>query len=359
VFRKVEQGLEPILFYFGLGWVAVAIGSEVVRWNIISLALALHWLLIAAAVAVVVLGSRVRSTAMTLLLALGIFGTAVVAVSSAALTPSILTLFAAPLALTALAMRRQYSTTATVDRSLAAVMVPILAALWTQRVAAVADIDAAYLPLAAAALSCVLMLSIERLLSKEANSWVEPVAGLYSFGAAVLLAVATTVAIIRDPWAIVAEIGSLAVLVLASSNGRYPNVVAWSRPTAIVAGALLVQANLLRWFGPEGDLTIADLAEMQWPTLVSLLWAVMGALLTLWARRSSSRSLWVGGAALLVAAAVKLVMLDFGSLGELENILAVIAAGSVFLLVGWLAPMPPSKPADANDTASANDVRSE
>jgi uncharacterized membrane protein len=37
-----------------------------------------------------------------------------------------------------------------------------------------------------------------------------------------------------------------------------------------------------------------------------------------------------------------MMLLDFGSLGQLTNILAVIAAGVVFLAVGWLAPMPPA-----------------
>ncbi len=59
-----------------------------------------------------------------------------------------------------------------------------------------------------------------------------------------------------------------------------------------------------------------------------------------------SRALWVSGAVLLVASAVKLVLFDFGSLGQLANILAVIAAGGMFLLVGWLAPMPPAAPDD-------------
>ena len=43
---------------------------------------------------------------------------------------------------------------------------------------------------------------------------------------------------------------------------------------------------------------------------------------------------WSAGAAFLLGAAVELLLLDFGSLGELANILAVIAAGGVFLLVG-------------------------
>ena len=60
------------------------------------------------------------------------------------------------------------------------------------------------------------------------------------------------------------------------------------------------------------------------------------------ARACSGRA----GAAFLVGAAIKLLLLDFGSLGQLANILAVIAAGGVFLLVGWLAPMPPARGSD-------------
>jgi hypothetical protein len=76
--------------------------------------------------------------------------------------------------------------------------------------------------------------------------------------------------------------------------------------------------------------------------LISLLWAAMGCALTIWSRRSGSRPLWIAGATLLIATAVKMMLLDFGSLGQLTNILAVIAAGVVFLAVGWLAPMPPA-----------------
>src|SRR6185503_11071910 len=77
---------------------------------------------------------------------------------------------------------------------------------------------------------------------------------------------------------------------------------------------------------------------------ISLLWAVSGAVLTFWGHRRKSRPLWVGGATLLVGATVKIVLFDIGSLGELSNILAVIAAGLVFLAVGWVAPLPPAPP---------------
>jgi hypothetical protein len=125
-------------------------------------------------------------------------------------------------------------------------------------------------------------------------------------------------------------------------------------PIAVIGAALTLQANLLRWLGPPGELTAMSVAKMDWPTLVSLLWACIGAALTISARRVGSRVQWTAGAAFLVGAAIKLLLLDFGSLGQLANILAVIAAGGVFLLVGWLAPMPP-----AHAAASAAPVAGE
>ena len=80
---------------------------------------------------------------------------------------------------------------------------------------------------------------------------------------------------------------------------------------------------------------------MLWPAFVSLLWAAIGAALTWVSTRNRSRTLWSLGAVLLVAAAAKLILLDFGSLGQIGNIIAMMAAGGVFLLVAWLAPFPP------------------
>ena len=66
---------------------------------------------------------------------------------------------------------------------------------------------------------------------------------------------------------------------------------------------------------------------MGWRALVTLLWASIGAALTINARRMGSRVQWTAGATFLVGAAIKFVLVDFGSLGQLANILAVIAAG--------------------------------
>ena len=131
-------------------------------------------------------------------------------------------------------------------------------------------------------------------------------------------------------------------MLIACWNDDRVRVGHWILPATVIGVALVLQANLLRWLGPPGDLNALDVAKMNWPTLVSLLWASIGAALTIWARRVGSRVQWSAGAAFLVGAAIKLLLLDFGSLGELANILAVIAAGGVFLLVGWLAPIPPA-----------------
>jgi uncharacterized membrane protein len=105
---------------------------------------------------------------------------------------------------------------------------------------------------------------------------------------------------------------------------------------------------LLRLMGPPGTLTIFDLNQMLLPAAVSLLWAGMGALLSWLSMRKQSRTLWSLGAFLLAAAAVKLILFDFGSLGQIGNILATMAVGGVFLLVAWVAPFPPRADASAS-----------
>ncbi len=149
----------------------------------------------------------------------------------------------------------------------------------------------------------------------------------------------------RDVSAIALEVLALAglsyTLHLRRADGK---PVEFSTAAFIVALGLVVQANLMRLVGPPGDQNILGILDLRFPAVTSLLWATAGSALTIWSRKVKSRALWVSGAVLLVASAVKLVLFDFGSLGQLANILAVIAAGGMFLLVGWLAPMPPAAP---------------
>jgi hypothetical protein len=193
-----------------------------------------------------------------------------------------------------------------------------------------------------AAFAVLVLLLGDRARSRSAG-WFNEATDLFAVGFAFALTAAAAFDIERDWSAALLELICVAALVLiARWNGDRVRVGHWIIPATVIGVALVLQANLLRWLGPPGPLNALDIARMNWPTLVSLLWASMGAALTIWARRVGSRVQWSAGAAFLVGAAIKLLLLDFGSLGELTNILAVIAAGGVFLLVGWLAPIPPA-----------------
>ena len=221
---------------------------------------------------------------------------------------------------------------------------PILVALWIGRVAHLSHDAHWQFPLAVAAASAVVVLLVgyraQRAIGR-AGSARPPTSSRWRF--AFVLAAAAIFDIERDAAAVMLELICVAALVLiARWNDDRVRVGHWIIPATVIGVALVLQANLLRWLGPPGDLNALDVARMNWPTLVSLLWASIGAALTIWARRVGSRVQWSAGAAFLVGAAIKLLLLDFGSLGQLANILAVIAAGGVFLLVGWLAPMPPA-----------------
>ncbi len=342
--RNIRQSLDTLLLAVGICWAIIAIGAEIVRWDLVSVALIVHWLLVAAAIAVAVLGSRAPAAeSFVIPIAIAIAATAIFAGGSAPIAATWITLCAAPLALIALAVRSGASDQDSSGRVAAAIVVPVVAAIWAQRAGNDAGLTDGHFVLAIAAFSAVATLLAGRAFPERSVGWVPAIAGIFAVGFAVTLATVTLLNIVRSPWAVGLELiclGGLGVLALKSHGTR--DVGEWIGPACIIGAALLLQANLLRLFGPPGDMTLGDIAHMRLPTLVSLLWAAMGAALTVWGRQSKSRMLWVSGAALLVAAAVKLVLVDFGSLGELTNILAVIAAGGMFLLVGWLAPMPPA-----------------
>jgi hypothetical protein len=196
--------------------------------------------------------------------------------------------------------------------------------------------------LSAAATALILVILLGFLTPRRSADWLAAVVEMAAVAFAVTLLLAGTVWIGRSPWAALLELLCLFGLAyMVIRNHPDAPLPRWVGMACAIGVALVVQTNLLRWLGPAGDLSVFDIARVRRPTLISLLWASMGAALTLWGRNRTSRSIWVAGATLLVAAAVKLVLVDFGSLGQLTNILAVIAAGIVFLLVGWLAPTTP------------------
>jgi hypothetical protein len=336
---RVGQPLERVLKYSGAGWAVVALISETVRWDVVSPMLAAHWILLALAIVSAIPGLRNRlneSVAVVLTLAISVTGLA--AVGFAGAVPSWVTLFLAPIALLMFATRGGASDGA--ERILAVIAAPVAAAAWALHLSALPS-DAAYVAIVGAGAAAILALVLGRLAPSRSAIWWSHLTPVFGFVFAVTVVGITSVHIDRGAWAILAEWTCLGGLLVLASTREDRDDETWFKPALVVALALVLQAQLLRWFGPAGSLTIADIGRMHWPTAISLLWVAMGAGLTIWARRLHSRALWIGGATLLIAAALKVVLIDFGSLGEIQNILAVIAAGVMFLLVGWLAPMPP------------------
>jgi uncharacterized membrane protein len=184
-------------------------------------------------------------------------------------------------------------------------------------------------------------------------NWLSPV-GFTLFG--IVLFQETLFRIEREAWAVAFEVIALVYLVESARFlwvGRHRDA-AFFGYVAIAAVAAVSAAMLLRLIGPPGTLTILALNEMLLPAFVSLLWAAIGAVLTWLSTRKRSRMLWSLGAVLMLASAVKLILFDFGSLGQIANILAMMAAGGVFLLVAWLAPFPPKAEHQAPAAAAAN-----
>jgi hypothetical protein len=356
---RLRHTLDSTMLAVALGWTAFAFGAELARLDLVSPWLIVHWAFAAAGFVLYATGRRLPRfdmLAVPLVLAIGLTGVLAQWRTQADLAWAS-ALFAGG-ALVAIALRPVAKDDGvTPGRLLAAIAAPLVAALWIARVGGYTADSHWQFPLAVATTFAAVILGLGMNAGERSRRWLDDACDIFGVGFAFVLAAAAIFDIERDASAVVLEIICVGVLVLLAVRGAERESAArWVVPAAVIGGALVMQANLLRWLGPPGDLNAFDVVKMDWPTLVSLLWASIGAGLTIWARRIGSRVQWSAGAAFLVGAAIKLLLLDFGSLGQLANILAVIAAGGVFLLVGWLAPMPPAATSPAAPAPKAAPV---
>jgi uncharacterized membrane protein len=344
--RRLRHALDGLVLTVALGWSVFALGAEIARLELVSASLLLHWMLVAAGFASFLLARRwPGSDRYMVALTLAIGFSAVLAQFRTDATLAWVSALLAGTSLLAIALRFQHEDAP--ERAgplLAAIGAPLVVAMWMARYTRLENYPYWHSQLAAAAGFALLVMLTARFAEKRSRKWFAPAVDIYAVAFAVVLAAATVFDIERSVDAVLLELICVAALVIAAAwNGHRVRLGNWIVPATVIGIALVLQANLLRWLGPSGDLDLLSVTRMNWPTLVSLLWASIGASLTIVARRVGSRMQWSAGAAFLVGAAVKLLLLDFGSLGDLANILAVIAAGGVFLLVGWLAPMPPGR----------------
>lgn len=77
----------------------------------------------------------------------------------------------------------------------------------------------------------------------------------------------------------------------------------------------------------------------------AILWTTLALVLMVLAHRRALRSLWMVGAGLLGLTVAKLFLVDLSNAGGTERIVAFIVVGVLMLVVGYLAPLPPSSAA--------------
>lgn len=329
--RRHRIALGPIFLVAGATWLILCVGRELLRIDFVYLAQISYLTTIVAAAVY----SAVRSPSR---LALTLFGLALLATgswSASNFSPAyLIPLMLAGQIVYSLLVRRCDE----LDRTVARALLPVLLIPWATAFSG--NLDAIFSLLVLSALFGSLQ---SRWGSRTAHVSLNMVSllGFAIFGA--LMLYESLLHIERQPWAVAFELIALAYMLqvarLASLRG-FPDVWMYEY-AAVISVASVSAAMLLRLMGPPGTLTIFDLNRMFLPAVVSLLWAGVGALLSWLSTRKRSRTLWSLGAVLLAAAAVKLILFDFGSLGQIGNILATIAVGGVFLLVSWFAPFPP------------------
>ncbi|MDR1514262.1 MAG: DUF2339 domain-containing protein [Synergistaceae bacterium] len=84
--------------------------------------------------------------------------------------------------------------------------------------------------------------------------------------------------------------------------------------------------------------------------ITAILWGFTALALIQCGKKYSNRYLWFTGAALLAADIAKLLLVDLRNSATVIRILAFLLLGGLFLLIGWISPLPPK---DMRDTGAA------
>ncbi|MDP1765820.1 MAG: DUF2339 domain-containing protein [Methylotenera sp.] len=117
----------------------------------------------------------------------------------------------------------------------------------------------------------------------------------------------------------------------------------------ILAGIMaftLLNGMLLRtlhhWVGtPHFWVSIFNNSTVQ--MAFTILWGLTAFTLMLLGHKRLQRQLWIVGAGLMAVVVAKLFLLDMTQTGSVERIVSFIGAGLMLLVMGYFAPLPPSK----------------
>lgn len=145
------------------------------------------------------------------------------------------------------------------------------------------------------------------------------------------------------------DIASLLVLFSALRWHLEDQRATWRGPTHAalgIAAFLVLNAAALRavHFLASVPWSASDmLSSLLVQSVLSLLWTASAMALMVVGHRRSQRLLWLTGAVLLGAVVLKLLLVDLSGRGTIERIVSFLGAGGLFLVIGYLAPVPPAR----------------
>ena len=102
------------------------------------------------------------------------------------------------------------------------------------------------------------------------------------------------------------------------------------------------------WIGNNDNLSSGSWNSEQVQTGLTILWTLLALVATIIASRYLQRALWFLGIGLLGMVVLKLVLVDLSQTEAIWRVVSFLVAGSLILLIGYLAPLPPA----ANEGAS-------
>ncbi|MHB1398896.1 MAG: DUF2339 domain-containing protein [Trichloromonadaceae bacterium] len=104
-----------------------------------------------------------------------------------------------------------------------------------------------------------------------------------------------------------------------------------------------VVVRTVHHWGPVPFTQSALYASVLLQAALALTWSLAALATMVWATRRGLRPLWLAGAALLGLVVIKLFLVDLSGTATLARIVSFLGVGSLLLLVGYLAPVPPNQ----------------
>lgn len=97
------------------------------------------------------------------------------------------------------------------------------------------------------------------------------------------------------------------------------------------------------WTGGLYDMTEGAWSSEQVQTGLTILWTLIALVATIIASRHGQRTLWFMGIGLLGVVVLKLVLVDLSQTEAIWRVISFLGAGSLILVIGYLAPLPPAR----------------